>query len=348
MNRTDKPETDEIRDLLVEAGPPQPIPAADLAAIKSAARREFLAQSGSTIFEGQSMTPIVEGQSVTPIIEGRFSYRPVLAIAATLILVLTAVWQFRTGGSPIATTTVATVELLRGESAAAIGLEVGQKISAGEEIDTAAGAPTMVALRMASGHSVRLHANSKLRLDSDGRIQLERGAVYVDSGPNGAPSSLEIGTPHGTVREIGTQYEVRLGDDDDGTMRVRVREGSVSLNRSGEIFAASRGEELTIDKSGGVDRVAFTGADWSWVIAAAPAFDADGQTLAAYLTWVSRETGLEIVWDDPDLKIDMSTHSAFSTAATMVTPEETLPTILPAFGLDYRIDGNVLRVTRAD
>lgn len=339
MNRTDKPETDEIRDLLVEAGPPQPIPAADLAAIKNAARREFLAQSGSTIFEGQSVTPIVEG---------RFSYRPALAIAATLILVLTAVWLFRTGGSPIATTTVATVELLRGESAAAIGLGVGQKIAAGEEIDTAAGAPTMVALRMASGHSVRLHADSKLRLDSGGRIQLERGAVYVDSGPNGAPSSLEIGTPHGTVREIGTQYEVRLGDDDDGTMRVRVREGSVSLSRSGETFAASRGEELTVDKSGGVDRLTFTDADWSWVIAAAPAFDTDGQTLAAYLTWVSRETGLEIVWDDPDLESENSTASFLGSVATTVTPEETVAEMLPAFLLSYRIEGNVLRVTRAD
>ena len=43
---------------------------------------------------------------------------------------------------------------------------------------------------------------------------LERGAVYVDSGvgPGRHPGSVGIHTPLGVVRDIGTQYEVRVDD----------------------------------------------------------------------------------------------------------------------------------------
>ena len=335
MTRSEKHESDEIRDLLVEAGPPEPIPPADLAAIRNAARRAFAARSGS---------PILEGQSVSPIVEGRSWRQPLMAIAATLILVLTAVWLFRTGGAPIATTTVATVELLRGDGAS--GLEIGQEIAAGREIDTASERPLKVALRMASGHSVRLDANSKVRFTGEAAIELERGTIYVDSGPLGATTGLEIATPHGTVREVGTQYEVRLSDNSHGSMRVRVREGSIALSRAGEVFSASRGEELTVDQAGVVDRGAIADADWGWVIASAPPFDADGRTLEAYLAWFSRETGLEIDYSDPRLELDAATITLSSSARRDLTPEQTLGNYLPGAMLDYRIEDGRLVVSR--
>src|SRR2546427_815740 len=79
------------------------------------------------------------------------------------------------------------------------------------------------ALRLDAGPSVRLDAGSDLRLVSAHVLELRRGAVYVDTGarsPNGSAatasgaegpaSPIEIRTSLGRVRDVGTQFEVRL------------------------------------------------------------------------------------------------------------------------------------------
>lgn len=324
MNEKHNPEHDEIRDLLVEAGPPPELPEDDLAAIRKAARREWLEMSATPIFEGRSR-------------------RTLLALAASLLVVITAVWLFRTEGRPQIAPGVATIELLRGEIET---LAAGDRLGPGTELSTpATTAPvTRLALRMGSGHSVRLDSDSRIVLASATRIELEHGAVYVDSGVAGSASGLEIGTRLGTVREIGTQFEVRV----DGTIRVRVREGSVTLSRGGRTFSASRGEQLMVDHRGEVDRsaVPVTGAEWSWVLETAPLPDTEDRSLATYLDWASRETGWPVRYEDPELEA-MSSETVYGSFEDL-TPEQVLQATLASSGLGYRIEDGTLIVTRAE
>jgi hypothetical protein len=78
----------------------------------------------------------------------------------------------------------------------------------------------------------------------------------------------------------------------------------------------------------------------------APAFDADGRTLEAYLTWVSRETGLEIVYGDPSLESFAAETALAARVDAPLTPEETLGVYLPPGGLDYRVEGDLLVISR--
>lgn len=324
MNEKRTSQNDDIRRLLVEAGPPPTLPAADLEAIRRAAEREW------------------RGQSLSPIFEGR-SRRAYLAMAASLVLVLAAVWLYMSGRSPLASATVATIELLREDPGAPPArFDVGDELVAGAELSTVS-SRARLALRMISGHSVRVDADSRVRLASAIRLELERGALYVDSGAEAAAHDLEIVTPLGTVREVGTQYEVRV----DGMMRLRVREGSVSLSRSGQTFSAARGEQLTVDARGEVDRstVAVAGPDWAWVLETAPSIEVEGRTLAAYLEWVSRETGWQVRYDDPALE-NLATEIVYGSIDGL-TPEASLEAVLPSSGLGHRLEDQTLVIVQA-
>lgn len=322
MNHDRRNSDDPIRALLVEAGPAPELPADDLDTIRRAARREWL------------------GKSVTPIFEGP-SYRKYLAMAASLMIVLAAFWFYRSGSSPFASAAVASVELLRAATGTQERFVVGDELAAGAELTTV---PTeRLALRMTSGHSVRLEANSRIRLASASRLELEYGAVYVDSGIDGVAHGLEVSTPLGTVREVGTQFEVRV----DTTMRVRVREGSVALSHGSQTFAAGRGEQLTVDLVGAVERstIAITGPDWAWVLETAPSLDVEGRPLRSYLDWISRETGWEVRFDDPSLE-PYASETVYGTIDEM-TPEKSLMAILPSARLGYRLEGDVLVIVAA-
>ncbi len=314
---------DDIRALLIEAGPAPELPVEDLETIRRAARREWL------------------GKSVTPIFEGR-SYRNVLALAASLLIVLGAVWYFRSSSSPLAGAPLATIELVRAEAGTRPRFAQGDELSRGNELTTV---PTeRLALRMASGHSVRLDTNSRVRFASASRLELEYGALYVDSGPNGASRGLEVSTPLGTVREIGTQYEVRVN----GTMRVRVREGSISLSHGGGTESAARGEQLVVDLVGEVDRsiVPIAGPEWAWVLDVAPIPEVEEQSLGAYLDWLSRETGRPVRYAEPEL--EAFANETIYGDIRRLTAEQSLGVVLASRGLDHRIEDGVLVIFRTN
>ncbi len=105
-----------------------------------------------------------------------------------------------------------------------------------------------LAMTLTSGVHLRLDASSTARLDSATDVVLERGAVYVDSAgahptqPDASPISIH--TPAGLVRDIGTQFEVRL---DDAGLRIRVRDGEVRRHlreRRGRSSGRGRGTVL--------------------------------------------------------------------------------------------------------
>jgi len=186
--------------------------------------------------------------------------------------------------------------------------------------------------------TLRLDGGTRVRVASATELTLERGAVYVDSNESG----VLVRTPMGNVRDVGTQFEVRLMPD---RMRVRVREGRVDLQHGGTMHSAIAGTELDADAQGGVTQhsIATSGSDWEWVVRAAPPIHLDGRTLSEVVMSVTRDEGLKPVWFDP----------AAQNAASMrlhgdvpLTPEEALDTALVASGLTARTDGDRLIIKR--
>jgi len=184
-------------------------------------------------------------------------------------------------------------------------------------------------------------------LTSSSQIELLEGAVYVDSGPDlSSRASVEIATPFGIVSDIGTQFEVRLGDTVEA-LRVRVRSGSISLVSGHEQYAAAIGEELTVTADGSVSRGAYEtfGTDWGWILSAAPTLDIEGLPLRDFLNWVAIETALQIRYEDDVLAGSVSAIELHGTIEDL-RPDEALVAVLPGTGLGHRIEDGTLLIMR--
>jgi ferric-dicitrate binding protein FerR (iron transport regulator) len=186
--------------------------------------------------------------------------------------------------------------------------------------------------------TLRLDGGTRVRIASATELSLDRGAVYVDSNHSG----VVIRTPIGSVRDIGTQFEVRLAVD---RMRVRVREGRVDLQHGGATHSAAAGVELDADAHGGVTQhsIAKSGTDWEWIVRAAPPIHLDGRSLSEVVASVTRDEGLKPVWFD---ETSRSAASMRLHGDVALTPEEALDTALVASGLTSRTDGDRLIIKR--
>ena len=324
-----------MRELLESAGRRPAVPAEDLAAIKAAARSEW-----------QELVAAGRKRRL------KLRRSVIIALAASLILAV-AIWRWKPGASPAVSGSIATVQLLKGEIRVEGPpghrvLAVGDSLAAGSVLATEQGAsPALVALHLAGGESVRLDSHTRVRLVSRARLDLMAGALYVDSGRPASGGSLEIRTPFGSVRDVGTQFEVRLGREGDPALRVRVREGMVALVRHGGTDSVAKGEELRLRRDGRASRATIEpqGAAWSWVLAAAPSLDIEGVRLSDYLGWVSRETAWRLRYEDEalaELAAGIRLHGSIEGLA----PDESVSVVMPGSGLGYRVEGTTLLVTR--
>jgi ferric-dicitrate binding protein FerR (iron transport regulator) len=145
--------------------------------------------------------------------------------------------------------------------------------------------------------SLRVDRDTRLTLDSQDRVTLVEGNVYVDSGGVNASTPFTIVTPAGDVRHRGTQFLVNVAG---GVTRIRVREGRVTLDTAGMDHEVSAGERLEVE--GALARLtgpqASHGADWEWAVAVAPAFDVENRPLAEFLAWIAREHGWQLRYAD--------------------------------------------------
>jgi len=219
---------------------------------------------------------------------------------------------------------------------------LGTELSLGSELATEDGG--RIAIRLASGHSLRLDEGTRARLLDDGAIALERGALYVDSrGPAGsAAGSVEIRTGFGRLRDVGTQFEARvLGS----SLVVRVREGRVSWDRAGARLEVRAGEEAEAETAGSAVLRAGPpdGTTWAWIGEVAPMLDIEGRTLGEFLQWIARERGLRLEFASSDL----ATTAPFirlNGSIEGMTLDEALASVLVTCRLDHRIHGGVLEV----
>ena len=122
----------------------------------------------------------------------------------------------------------------------------------------------------------------------EARIELLEGRVYLDT--HGVTQGVEIVTRFGTLRDIGTQFEVVATDT---SLRVRTREGAVTLTRgqSDAVLRCEVSEELRIDVSGQVERgrIAAFDPEWTWVESLAEAPPGPELTCAGFSTgWRAR------------------------------------------------------------
>ena len=255
-----------------------------------------------------------------------------LALAAGILAAAIGLWVAapRLGGPAV---TAATMTLASGEVRVNSGwlrgwrdIVPGQPLAVGQTLET--GRSGRGALALAGGVSARLDHDTLLNITGADQLTLERGALYVDAGPAASPvSRLAVITPSGSVRHIGTQYEVRLMGTD---VRLRVREGRVEWRaRTGDIERSQTGEQLTIANDGTVERRAMPryGETWDWIAATAPVIDIEGLALARFLSWVGRELGREIAYASPQTASDVAgivVHGSISG----LTPTQALDAVL--------------------
>lgn len=280
-----------------------------------------------------------------------------MAAAAGLLVALGLGWRIASE-PPAPPVQVATVERVSGTVTTGAGqpLSVGARVTLADLLRTGAGG--RVALRLPAvgvdrqGPSLRLDVDTRVRFVAASTLELERGAVYVDSGvpqndPDGSAPVL-VQTPWGEVTERGTQFEVRVGA---GGVRVRVREGAVELaglgsaGIPGRAWQAEAGAELTLATDGRLSRgtIPAHGEAWAWVQEIAPTFRLEGRTLADFLVWVERETGWRVAWADP-ARAAAAASTVLHGSGEGLPPEQALAAVLPTCGLADRRDGETVVV----
>jgi transmembrane sensor len=234
----------------------------------------------------------------------RRRFKAVLAYALAASLAAVASYfalQPPTNAPPVR---VAHVAMLTGEAMLLeSGLEnpahVASQVHAGTTLTTRDG---RVALTLGDALSLRVDRQTRLRFDERDRITLLEGSFYVDSGGVNAVPALRIETPAGTVRHVGTQFQVAVAGD---TTRVRVREGRVLLTReSGTPTDIAPGDELKITGQRLQWRhgLASFGPDWEWSASIAPPLDIENRPLSEFLAWMIREHGWQLRYADETLQ----------------------------------------------
>jgi hypothetical protein len=224
-----------------------------------------------------------------------------------------------------------------------VGRHNGMPIRLGSVLRTESA--TRTALQLANGIDVRVDVNSEIAFNDLGTIALRRGALFVDTGSaKDHRAAVAIRTPLGTVRDVGTRFEVRMIDLQRG-MRIRVRDGLVRLTTAATSENGERGTELVALLDGAIRRAAtsLSGPEWDWVTLAAPPFDLDGETLATFLAWVAREGGWDVRFENDKLAASASTI-IINGSVEGLTPEEALRSVLATCGLTHRISGSVVTI----
>ena len=342
------PGDDEARvgGLIEAAGPRPPIPPEDLEAIAAAARSAW--RIG--VHRHRRAAAAAPRRRLPP------APTLALALAATIAAALGLGWWWAATRVPAAgAATVARVETVAG--AVRVAGEAGEPgpLAAGDELPRGATVTTAgaggagagrVSLRLAGGPTLRLDAGTELRLVSATAVELARGELYAATGPGeGRGAALEVRTPLGTARDVGTQFTVAVVGRGAESVRVRVREGAVVVERDGRSYRAAPGEELVVLRGDGVERreIPTHGDPWAWVLDAAPPFA--GRTLADLLGWVERETGWRVRYESPELA-ESARRIVLYGGVGDLRPDEAPLAVLPGAGLEGEVEGGVLTVRR--
>jgi hypothetical protein len=283
-------------------------------------------------------------------VRSRTRRRYVIWAAAASLAILLSVLVLRPDRAPAPPSAVlAQLEVVRGEitirDAAGRpenGFGPGAAVRAGSTLNSASNG--LASLRMSNGTGIRVDAGTTLQFLSADTVVLETGALYADASGAG---SLEVRTPLGVARDIGTRFEVRHSGDQ---LLIRVRDGAVSLRTRGQNLRVDGGRELSVRVDGSAqDRpIAADAAEWSWAQTVAPPFPIEGQTVKSFLDWVSHETGSAIHYADVEAERLASTTVLHGSLGEL-RPGQAPEVILPSAGLEAARDrSGVFTIRRSD
>ncbi len=238
---------------------------------------------------------------------------------------------------------IGNVEQATGDVWQALG-DARRPLTTGMKLRTLVGG--RVALALAGGGSLRLAAETEVMLDAPGRLYVRHGTIYVDSGARLDSKRLEIVTPAGTARDLGTQFELLVAG---AALRLRVREGSVSIDRGGQSLTGGAGEQIAIDGLGSVSRdvIAPNGEAWQWAESIAPVPDLDGRPAAELIAWVARETGRELRYVSPGVEQRAATVILHGNIRNL-TPLAALEAMLATTDLEYALQGDTMEIRTRD
>jgi ferric-dicitrate binding protein FerR (iron transport regulator) len=269
-------------------------------------------------------------------------------IAASLLLVgtLLAFWLPPVGNGGVLATverTVGGVERLAGD--AWQPLEPGRSsLGTGRRLRTRADG--RAALALAGGESLRLAEDTEIMLDAPGRIYVAQGTVYVDTGDARGAARIEVVTPAGTARDLGTQFELLVAG---AALRLRVREGVVALDHGGRSLTGAAGEQLAIDALGQVARDAIPADSslWQWAESIAPTPDMDGKPAAALIAWAARETGRRLRYESPEVE-ERAASVILHGSIRNLPPLAVLEAMLATTDLEYVLEGDTMEIRSRD
>lgn len=272
-----------------------------------------------------------------------------LAAAAVVVLGVRLAMDRRPDALP-APAEVATVERALGavrvvaaEPAAAAPrmLVTGDRLREGDRLDTSGGGRVVV--RLTSGGRVRVDRETRVRWSGATVMALDAGAIYVEATDSGG-FALEVQTPFGVARDIGTRFEVRLRD---AALVVRVRDGLVRVSRGGESHDVNLRGELTVGADGGIARrtIETSDAEWAWAMTLAKPFALEGRSLRDFLDWVAEETGWQVRFaraSDEQQAAKTELHGSIAG----LTPEQAVEAVLPVSGVDHVLEDGTLTIQR--
>jgi ferric-dicitrate binding protein FerR (iron transport regulator) len=333
--KNDEPKTNDtgglVERLLHAAGPGPEIPEDGAARVKEAIRPAW--RDGVTARSRQRNRLWIGGLAAAAAVIIALIYLPSLQTTPPEP-VPQAIVVARIDGTLEVTPPGAKVSFLTAES-------TNFEIARGSLLRTGSG--SRAALWLTDHRSLRLDAATELRLDSEASVSLASGAVYIDA-QNGSDTGIEIRTALGTATDIGTQFEVRLEED---TLDVMVREGLIALTRGSQEFHITQGVTLSVDTEGEVVTGSLTAYDpaWSWTQEIAPVFDIEGQTVLAFLDWVSSETGLSVGFESAEAE-QLAATTILHGSIKGVTPAQAPAVILPSARLTVNEEAGALVVSQ--
>jgi ferric-dicitrate binding protein FerR (iron transport regulator) len=178
--------------------------------------------------------------------------------------------------------------------------QAGEALLSGARMQTA---DARVALELGSNSalSLRIDTGSQVLFKAPDVIELQAGALYVDASAVATTVPLTVHTAAGVVRHVGTRYQVRTVAGRMSGIEVSIREGRVEIASNFGTNIGIAGERVAVSTAGGIERSALSAYDasWQWATRVAPPFDIADRSLSAFLEWVARETGRELVYDSP-------------------------------------------------